>query len=297
MKAFPQLINLILLLISIPVISLAQQKSDKIKPQWLKTLPIPSNPTFIYSVESAEANNLADARQACLSGLVAGSGLEKGMTVVTDYDSREVNNIIWENDMKTEYAESSFSMKSSVKGKKVDVHCMKIDEYWERKPDGRIYLHTLYARSQIDTEPNFDQIRITSQYGGSALWRSAIIPGWGQFYKGAKWKGGLVLGGAALLGSGIVLAENQRIAYMNMVQTTHDVDAIMTYATRSTNWEIGRNVCIGALSALYVYNLIDALAAPGARRILPTGKRGRNYAIVPAVMPDGSAGLYAAISF
>ena len=40
-----------------------------------------------------------------------------------------------------------------------------------------------------------------------------------------------------------------------------------TYNSKADNWESGRNICIGAAAALYVYNLIDAVAAKGARRV------------------------------
>ena len=41
-----------------------------------------------------------------------------------------------------------------------------------------------------------------------------------------------------------------------------------TYNTKADNWENIRNVCIGAAAALYVYNLIDAIVSPGAKRTI-----------------------------
>ena len=45
------------------------------------------------------------------------------------------------------------------------------------------------------------------------------------------------------------------------------------YNSLADTWETGRNICIGAAAAIYVYNLIDAFTAKGARRVVV--KRGR----------------------
>ena len=74
---------------------------------------------------------------------------------------------------------------------------------------------------------------------------------------------------------------------------------IKTYSTKADHFATARNICIGAAAALYVYNLIDAIAAPGARRIAVRRRNsnGQTYSFVPAVMPDGSAGMVAAVTF
>ena len=62
-------------------------------------------------------------------------------------------------------------------------------------------------------------------------------------------------------------------------------------------WENGRNFCIGAAAALYVYNLIDAIAAKGAKRVIvkPTGRP--SFSLVPTVMDNGGCGLVFAYRF
>ncbi|MDE6635460.1 MAG: hypothetical protein K2K09_02500, partial [Lachnospiraceae bacterium] len=66
-----------------------------------------------------------------------------------------------------------------------------------------------------------------------------------------------------------------------------------------TSFTTGRNICIGALGALYVYNIIDAIVAPGARRILtsPAGSNKYAYFWSPAVTDNNGVGIVAAISF
>jgi len=49
-----------------------------------------------------------------------------------------------------------------------------------------------------------------------------------------------------------------------------DANAKKSYINSASNLATGRNVCIGAAAALYVYGLIDAIVAPGARRVVIT---------------------------
>ena len=48
-----------------------------------------------------------------------------------------------------------------------------------------------------------------------------------------------------------------------------------TYNTKADNCENIRNICIGGAAALYVYNLIDAIAANGAKRVIIKKKNTR----------------------
>lgn len=289
-----------MVLMSFNMTASAQHRaSDRIKPKWLHALPVPSNSSFVYITQSASAGTLRDAKQECFSELVAAAGLEKGITTKVDYKSSEQERLVWHNDKKNEYVESRFLVNSTIQGKPVTLHALVIDEYEERKNDGKIYLTTLYARSQIDAIPSFDNITVTDNYGARGLWRSAIIPGWGQFHKGANLKGGLILGGCAALAAGIVFTENQRSDYVRKIGKTHSAELKRTYATKRDHFATGRNICIGAIAALYVYNLIDAVAAPGARRIVVhprSGGRG-TYAFAPAILDDGAPALAASVTF
>lgn len=53
------------------------------------------------------------------------------------------------------------------------------------------------------------------------------------------------------------------------------------YNSRADSWETGRNICIGAAAALYVYNIIDAFVSDGAKRVLVKGKNNSNFSFVP----------------
>lgn len=276
----------------------AQEKSDSHKPTWMHSLPTPSNSSFFYVTETSVSPTLNDARNECFNSLLQSAGFEKGVSVKSDYETQESEHSVVINGKSNDVTESHFTANSTIKGKEVKLQGVKIDEYWERRKDGKYFLTTLYARSQIDRSPNFDNIDLTTKYGARGLWRSAIVPGWGQFYKGSNLKGGLMLGGTVALIGGIIYTETMRQDYMNKIKKTHNTENIRTYKTRADNFATGRNICIGAVAALYVYNLVDAVVAPGARRIVVRkNKNGSGYALLPSMTSDGGVALCAQISF
>lgn len=280
-------------------VSAQHRSSEKIKPQWLHKLPTPSNSSFIYETVSASASSLDNAREKCLAELIANSGLKNGVVAISDNKSSERLSQIWNNGKLTERVEYDSHTTTFAQYDAIKLYVENIAEYWEQDRFGNYYLTKLYAKSELGKAPLFDNIELTTRYGARGLWRSAIIPGWGQFHKGANLKGSLILGGCAALAAGIVFTENQRSDYIRKIAQTHDVNHIKTYSTKADHFATARNICIGAAAALYVYNLIDAIAAPGARRVVVHRRigNGQTYSFVPAMTPDGGAGMVAVFTF
>lgn len=84
-------------------------------------------------------------------------------------------------------------------------------------------------------------------------------------YKGSKGKGITILLAEAAAIGGIIFCENGRASYESKMLSQPQF--IKTNKTKVDNFETARNCCIGAAAAIYVYNLIDAVVAPGAKRL------------------------------
>lgn len=275
------------------------QKSDRSKPRWIQTHPIASNSTFEYDVVKTEANNLAKAREQALSNLLLRAGLAGGQTVKTDVESVNEEHEVFKDNKSQNYAEELIKVQTTLQGAPVTLSAKKIDEYWERGEDGTYHLTTLYARSQVDVVPNFDNVKLTTKYGIDDMWRSAIVPGWGQLYKGSMLKGGLIMGGTVACIGAIIYTDCTRASFNSKINKTHDAKLKLHYADQRTAYTTGRNICIGALSALYIYNIVDAIVAPGARRILtsPAGSKNFSYYWSPTLTGDNGVGVMASITF
>ena len=83
-----------------------------------------------------------------------------------------------------------------------------------------------------------------------------------------------MVGGATLFAGGIALTECTRQVYLGKIsQQSRNEEAVKIYANSASNLAIGRTICIGGLCAVYIYSIIDAFVAPGARRVevIPNG--------------------------
>ena len=290
-------ILLLMLSLSISRTIYAQSVSEKLKPQWLHKLPKPSNDTFVYEMDHAIGKSLDEALKKSLTGLIAASGFESGVVVLSDYKSKTVDTKCYSNGKLSDYQLDTIEINSQIKGNEVQLHVKSVAKYWTQDMNGTVNLTTLYAKS-LNRSPQFDDVELTTKYGAHGLWRSAIIPGWGQFHKGSTLKGGLILGGTVALVGGIIFTENQRADYVSKISKTHDADIKRAYATKRDHFATGRNICIGTAAALYVYNLIDAIVAPGARRIIVQKRpNGNTYAVLPTLSADGNPMMMASMTF
>ena len=285
----------IILSLLIPGTIFAQQnQSEKTKPQWLHKLPEPSNSTFTYELDpSVAGKSLEEARNISINGMITSSGLESGVVVISDYTSKVTDSKTFKNGTSADIQEDIFVANNKIQGNEVKLNLKRIAEYWELDDNGNYHLTTLYQKS-LNQNPSFDEVELTTKYGVHGLWRSAIIPGWGQFYKGSNLKGGLIVGGTAVFIGGIIYTETMRKNYMNKISKTHNVNNVRIYKNRADNFATARNICIGGLAALYVYNLVDAIVAPGARRLIRhSSKNGGLFSVLPTFTTDGVPALSA----
>lgn len=277
----------------------AQTASESIRPRWLHKPPKPTNSTFIYQVVSSSSPSLEDARSKNLQSLISDAGMKSGVVIVSDHKSTEKVSQVWENGKLREVINNNMETVNTAKGGEVPLHASLVDEYWTRDRNGLFHLQRLYAKSELGEMPLYDDIELTTSYvSDPAAWGLALIPGAAQFYKGSYLKGGLILGGTVALVGGIIFTESQRADYASKIAKAHDADIKRAYATKRDHLVTGRNICIGATAALYVYNLIDAIVSPGARRVVvKRHPNGASYAFVPTILDGNAPGMSLAVIF
>lgn len=249
------------------------QKSDRMTPEWLyHRIPVSTDSSYRYQIAEGEGKSLAEAREVCLLNL---STYVKQVWNIRK-DTR--TEILSSNDR--EQITSVF--KFDVIGEDLRVSASKKDEYWEYWEDAdrqRVYrCHILYALFNDVESSAFEGLQLTTGYGVQGMWRSLVMPGWGQLYKGSKVRGSCILGGEMVLIGGIIAGENMRSDYVDKARRTRNADFRRSYLSKADGWKNIRNICIAGGAALYVYNIIDALVAPGRRRAVE-----RRFTFMPNV--------------
>lgn len=247
-------------------VSFAGQAQDK-KPMWIKKPPVPGNTTYQFHVFQVPSTNLLMAKKQLPD--VASYYMERqynvrGVTVETfelseTYSGNSKIRRQAENIRDTVYTESGA----------VDVTLRLVDEYQDADKVWFLCALPSYKTSYV----NYDRMMVTSKYCFKQVWPSFLVPGAGQMVKGNWLKGGLMMGGAVLFAGGIGFTEGTRQVYISKISQTRDANAKKIYANKASNLAIGRNICIGGLCAVYIYSIVDAFVAPGARRVevIPNG--------------------------
>ena len=101
----------------------------------------------------------------------------------------------------------------------------------------------------------------------------SVFPGGGQYYKHDYLKGGLMTGGFAICGAGVIVSETKRRQYVMQTAQTHDVNAIKSLTIKADRMKTARTAFIIGAGATCLYSIIDAIIAPDKRnlQVIPGG--------------------------
>ncbi len=275
------------------------QARNKIKPRWINNTPISNNDNYYFvNLHSDASTSLEACRAAILKELTANVERVDKVSVKEKYSDH--SEMKFSNDRVDKFSHDSYDLELEVEGSPRPIKYRRIDEYQgKNKESGKSCYYALYAVERFGYSADFSNIRTTSRYGVEALALS-IIPGCGQFYKGAYLKGGLMLGGCAIFAGGIIFTEHTRSDYAAKIKQTHNAQAIRTYTNKRNHFATARNICIGAAAALYIYNLVDAIATPGAQKVVikrTKNNQTRHYAFTPTVSECGAPLFTTSITF
>lgn len=261
---------------------LAQNRSERIKPKWVThSLPESISTSYIFVRSHGEGASLVMAKQMAFISMSQRLEIERGLTVNTSVQVREH---LFQNQYGSgsEY-EQDIVLDVTENGHHLQIVCREIDDWWVVS-NGRYCVDVLYTVADKKKYGGSydDEIVVSANYGTSGL--LSIVPSAGQFYKGDFIKGGIILAGEVIAAGGILLCEETRASYIKKMYEQPKYAS--QYNSLADSWQTGRNVFIGAATAIYVYNLIDAFMAPGAKQIIIKNNR---YSINPIPYGDNYA--------
>lgn len=263
------------------------------KPKWIDNTPKELNYTYKFVEVESSGSTLESARADAKSRLQDDTQLQEGIRVYRRTKDNTTIDKSRHNGGKIQESKSQhIEIETVVDGEKFDLQAVKVDEYVE-KHNGFINLHTLFMVALCDN-PVFDRTYLTTSYGVAPVFMS-IIPGLGQWYKGSKVKGVCMFGAEAVAVAGIIFTDNQRASYVKKAKE-HPKFAVQ-YGNKADSWETGRNICIGVAAGIWIYNIVDAIVAKGARRVVVNHADGRGLSVAPYLDFDGAVGVSLAYKF
>lgn len=254
----------------------SQNSNKDVKPKWITEDYITSNNSYKLKSFRIQGTSLSEARKKLpdvVSFYMERTFHVSGVTVET----LEVeNNYSYRGNTTT----SNERVIDTVitKADEIKVIMRIVDEYVS---ENEYYFLCMVPNPNVKNI-QYDDIAFTNKYGASGFVRS-LIPGWGQMYKGSTAKGGIIIGTEALGIGGIVLGYSMKASYEKLI--LEDPRNASSYSISADTWTNVTYGCIAFTAAVYIYNLIDAIVAPGARRvILNPNKQG--LSLYPVLLPS-----------
>lgn len=284
-----------LLFVFIFSIHCSAKTSSGSKPEWVSKGESSlnnkrTNQSYYFKAVSSEGSNLQSLRDNKANTLSAAIGQQNKIqgNVKTEIEEDLVNT---NNSKETIRMTFSNDIKADV------FYARLVDEYWEyvRYPGGEsgYKYYALYAVSYSGQKPNFDEFSTTTSYGSTPIVMS-IIPGLGQWYKGSKVKGVCMFAAEAAAVAGILICANKANDAEKKIKL--EPKFAKHYEDKKSSWETGRNICIGAAAAIWIYNMIDAAVAKGTRRV-EVKPAGRSYVSLAPALDKDYAGFSLSYNF
>lgn len=232
---------------------------------------LPSNATFYnYKVVQGQGVDLIQARKNTIQNLAFELGTERGVNISSETISK-----IQEKIEDTNAAiNSEFSKKVTISQPGFDVVFSKIDEYYELVSENgglRYNVWHLYAIGNRMNTPK--KLHYTSKYNFSnAGFRSALAPGWGQFYKKQNSKGFLFAISAAAAIGGFVYCNNEYNYNKNRLAETSSLDLQKEFSSRADDFNSLKNIALGAIAVTWIWSVVDAISTEGPPKYVSAKK-------------------------
>jgi len=264
--------TLLSLLISVP--SYSQWKivdsSANTKPTWVTEAP--TGKVFRYYSDMGSSNTSLQQAQENAVGNILQQLVEEGTFIVSIESLTEVSESMYTSSSGTtsEITDDFIHQIVRTGTSKAIRGLQKEEEYWQSVKSGTGIEHQYWVLFKIPKPGANANMSLSQGYGFGPIWRSALLPGWGQRTKGEKRKGSRFLIATTTAGAATFLSFYMSESYSQNAETERDLDNRNFYS----DWS-NRTYTIGIVSGLitgglYGYNIFDAMTASGQKRYAQT---------------------------
>ena len=230
-------------------------------PKWIRILPQPENDTYLYVVEYATASNEHDARNQAMARVFQSTANRLGQP----FNSAEINSAVMNG---TDY---------SVVSRNYNIPINKVCEYTEELANG----YKVYVLCQVAKAGNkparWSYFGDCGKTTSNSMVAPSFIPGMAQIKKGQTTKGACFIAGEIIFIGGAVFSQCMVSSNVNKIGSTHNSSLKYQYTQNANTWSTVRNVSIAGAVAVYLWNVIDGIAAKGNQHVL----YGHNVSVSP----------------
>ena len=148
--------------------------------------------------------------------------------------------------------------------------------------------YQLYAVSEKNVLPDYDDLTV-SKYYPKSMGLTSLVPGLGQIQKGQTIRGGMIMGGEALLLASAIFFDLKSNSFIyNAKATTGEYRN--AWASKTDGWRKMRNLSLCLAGGLYIANIIDATYSPGASHVTVNSSKkfAPKMAFAPMISNEGT---------
>jgi len=263
------------------------------KPAWAKYLPaIPADANYFVNWGEGEGRNETEATNAAWADALYKSLHELGVVAITEQDinavaDKGIDAVVKFNKMKRRIMASTTPV--SMGDGRIKIYILI---QVQRNVNGKDDFYTLDATRFTDR--SFEKEAKIANEGRYPFSARVFVPGMAQLHKGSTGKGIFFIAAEAACVGGIVATECMRSSYASKVKSTHDADKKRTYMDKRDNCANIRNGFIVGAAAVYLWNVIDGIAAKGKKRSIHLGNA--QLHMIPYMSPQ-AGGVALSLNF
>jgi hypothetical protein len=243
--------------IMLTVILLASAMPSQCAPRWTTQTPIGKN--HVYAVGVGEAASLYEARRLSISDAMSVFSEQQNISIKSRFHSLSTED------------RRQIEDEVSIKGASTTLKGLRLTETYVVGSSGRQQVWSLMSL------PSANEIG-----RWSAIWRSALLPGWGQFYQGKNWRGAVFLAGGVLGVGGALYTASRQQDFENQGQQSTVPATRHYYYDQADKYHQGNVAFVTLTITSYALSLADAI-------FTSSNKADIYYAF--GVNPDGRVAL------
>jgi hypothetical protein len=245
------------LLLALYLIRASAQNNSHDSPLWMNETPKGYTNDYFVGTGTSTISE-ADAHKEALASAIQSIIIKRGITVSSSENNTFTRTNIEQKDSVFQETIKKTVIELDVKGHSTTINGLSEEERFYEY-DGRF--HTVWCLVKIPKETDF----ITPPNGFSPLWRSILMPGWGQLFKGQRTKGFLILGSEVLLIPSAFIFHNLHLTARTDAENSRTQALRDYYNDQSNLYQDISLGCFIAAGALYLFNVVDATISEGGK--------------------------------
>ena len=232
------------------------EKSASHKPDWIKEVPKGFSYDY-FSGFGVSSTSYKEAKNIGINDAIKRIGEKKGVEVTAITDYKQIEEDYQYEDFFSEEIQTKVLPAELYGLAEEESYYCKLEENNKIKYEWYILVRIPKAKIEISKKP-------PTKF--SYVWRSALIPGWGQFYKKQTKKGYIFLSSETILITTALLSNYLSIYYNDKAKSTSDISVRKDYMDWSDTAEAIAITTGIAAGILYIYNIFDATLSKGPKQ-------------------------------